>query len=191
VTTRKREPSEPDQEQRTTSSASRPILDIIVQSCTVELFHSRNVAIAPVSVTRKGAQPCRQAELVGVMAFSSGSANGRATLSMESQVYRLFSPAIAEDAGNHDLLRELTNQLVGRIKNRLMQFQIVLRIGLPSAMSPDALGRQRPASPGAVGYLFRTLRGEIVVTIDGGIDEEALSYSSAIQIPKEGEFIAF
>lgn len=191
MTTRKREPSESDYEPKTPASSSRPILDIIVQSCTVELFHSRGVAIAPVSVTRKSAQPCRTSELVGVMAFSGQNGNGRATLSLEAGVYRLFTPAVVDDAGLHDLLRELTNQLVGRIKNRLMQFQIVLRIGLPSAMSPDALGRQRPHSANAVGYLFRTLRGEIVVTMDGGIDEEALSYSSAIQIPKEGEFITF
>jgi hypothetical protein len=157
----------------------------------VELFHSRGVAIAPVAVTRKGAQPCRQAELVGVMAFTSGSGNGRATLSMETPVYRLLAPELAPEVGYHDLLRELTNQLVGRIKNRLMQFQVVLRIGLPSAMSPDALGRQRPPSANAVGYTFRTLRGEIVVTSDGGIDETALSYSSAIQVPKEGELISF
>jgi hypothetical protein len=157
----------------------------------VELFHSRGVAIAPVSVTRKGAHACQKAELVGVMAFSSQAGNGRATLSMESAVYRLFTEIGSEDAAFHDLLRELTNQLVGRIKNRLMQFQVVLRIGLPSAMSPDALGRQRPASPNAVGYHFRTLRGEIVVTMDGGIDEGSLSYSGGIQIPKEGEFIAF
>lgn len=157
----------------------------------MELFHSRGVAVAPVAVNRKGAGPSRTFELIGVMAFSSTGGNGRATLALESAVYQLFTSPSPEETGLHDLLRELTNQLVGRIKNRLMQFQVVLRIGLPSAMSPDALGRQRPPSANVVHYLFRTLRGEIVVSIDGGIDEEALSYSSAIHVPKEGEFISF
>jgi hypothetical protein len=190
VTTRRRDLPEFEQEPKA-PSGSRPILDIIVQSCTVELFHSRGVAVAPFSVVRKSPQHSRHFDLVGVMAFSGSAGNGRATLSLETPVYKLFSGPEANEAGLHDVLRELTNQLVGRIKNRLMQFQVVLRIGLPSAMSPDALARQRPPTPNVVTYLFRTLRGEIVVTIDGGIDEEALSYSSAIQIPKEGEFIAF
>jgi hypothetical protein len=191
VTTRKRPPSDPDTEPKTAPSGSRPILDIIVQSCTVELFHSRGVAVAPLAVNRKGAGTPRTFDLVGVMAFSSNGSNGRATLALENPVYQLFTSPGPEETGLHDLLRELTNQLVGRIKNRLMQFQVVLRIGLPSAMSQDALGRQRPPSPNVVHYLFRTLRGEIVVSIDGGIDEEALSYSSSIHIPKEGEYIAF
>jgi hypothetical protein len=147
--------------------------------------------VAPISVIRKSPQPSRHFELVGVMAFSGQSGNGRATLSLETPVYKQFSGPDANAAGLHDVLRELTNQLVGRIKNRLMQFQVVLRIGLPSAMSPDALSRQRPPTANAVTYLFRTLRGEIVVTMDGGIDEESLSYSSAIHILKEGEFVAF
>jgi hypothetical protein len=191
VTTRKREPSENDAEPRYPASGSRPILDIIVQSCTVELFHSRGVAVAPVSVTRGGTPVSKAYDLVGVMAFSGTAGNGRATLSIETPVYSLFVPPTVGETGVHDLLRELTNQLVGRIKNRLIQFQVTLRIGLPSAMSPDALSRQRPPTSRAIQYAFRTLRGEITVGMDGGVDEEKLSYSSAIQVAKEGEYIAF
>jgi hypothetical protein len=86
-------------------------------------------------------------------------------------------------------VRELTNQLIGRIKNRLMQFQVILRIGLPSAMSAQALTQQRAADAVVVTYQFRTLRGELQVTFEGTLGDAVLNYSNAVRVPKEGEFI--
>ncbi len=93
--------------------------------------------------------------------------------------------------GARDLLRELTNQLSGRIKNRLLNFALMLTIGVPSVLSGQALERQRPRRDTEVVYLFRTLRGEIVVTIDLVIDPDALNYSGSSRVAKEGDFIAF
>lgn len=93
--------------------------------------------------------------------------------------------------GARDLLRELTNQLSGRIKNRLLNFALMLTIGVPSVLSGQALERQRPRRDTEVVYLFRTLRGEIVVTIDLVIDPDALNYSGSNRVAKEGDFIAF
>jgi hypothetical protein len=39
--------------------------------------------------------------------------------------------------------------------------------------------------------MFRTLRGEIVITLDLSIDPDALNYSGTNRVAKEGEFIAF
>ena len=51
--------------------------------------------------------------------------------------------------------------------------------------------RQRPRRDTDVVYLFRTLRGEIVVTLDMIIDPGALDYSGSNRVAKEGDFIAF
>jgi hypothetical protein len=88
------------------------------------------------------------------------------------------------------LLRELTNQLLGRIKNRLLQFQVTLRTSLPSVVRKRTLDRQFASSPFAA-YVFRTLRGEIVMTVHGMIDEAALNYATRVPIAKEGDFIEF
>ena len=93
--------------------------------------------------------------------------------------------------GARDLLRELTNQLAGRVKNRLLNFALMLSIGVPSVLSGQALERQRPRRDTEVVYLFRTLRGEIVVTLDIHIDPGALDYSGTSRVAKEGDFIAF
>lgn len=87
-------------------------------------------------------------------------------------------------------MRELTNQLAGRVKNRLLNFALTLSIGIPTVRSSEALEQQRPRRETDVLYRFRTLRGEVVVILDLTI-EGALSYSGSSRVAKEGDFIAF
>ena len=58
-------------------------------------------------------------------------------------------------------------------------------------LSGQALERQRPNRDTEVVYSFRTLRGEIVITLDLVIDGDALNYSNTNRVAKEGDFIAF
>jgi hypothetical protein len=130
--------------------------------------------------------------LAGVVSLSSPKASGSLTLSWADPVFSLFTPPIAPASlGARDLMRELTNQLAGRVKNRLLNFTLMLTIGVPTVLSGQALERQRPRRETEVVYMFRTLRGEIIVTLDLAIDGDALSYSSTSRVAKEGDFIAF
>jgi hypothetical protein len=171
------------------SSSTRSTLDILIQICTVELFQSLGIAAAPLTVTRRAVEPQHPNDLVGVVSFSGTQASGRITLSLNDSVYDLFPTPVVGSHAMRDAVRELTNQLIGRIKNRLMQFQVMLRIGLPSAMSAQALVQQRPATATVVTYQFRTLRGEVQVTFEGTLGDAVLNYSNSVRVPKEGEFI--
>jgi hypothetical protein len=127
-----------------------------------------------------------------VVGLSSAKANGSLSLSWPDPVFSLFTPPVAATSmGARDLLRELTNQLAGRVKNRLLNFTLLLTIGVPTVLSGQALERQRQRRETEVVYLFRTLRGEIVCTLDLVIDGDALSYSGQSRVAKEGEFIPF
>jgi len=130
--------------------------------------------------------------LAGVVALNSVKASGSLTLSWADQVFSLFTPPVAATSlGARDLMRELTNQLAGRVKNRLLNFTLMLTIGVPTVLSGQALERQRPNRDTEVIYVFRTLRGEIVITLDLVIDGDALNYSNTNRVAKEGDFIAF
>lgn len=173
--------------------SARQILDITVQCCTVELFRAHGVVVAPAGTsTKTGPEGRGHFDPIGVVTFSNAKASGVLMLSLAEPVYGLLSPPVAA-AGHaqNDALRELTNQLIGRIKNRLMQFQLVLRIGLPSTMREQGLRRQLAASPPLGSYAFRTLRGEVLVTLNGNFTNDALNYSGQVQIAKEGELITF
>jgi hypothetical protein len=188
-----RQPSDWEPESKTerrAGSAPRQILDVILQSCTVELFHALGVAVAPVARSWTAASPRAHFSSVGTATFADPKANGTLLLSLDESVYALFPTPAVGAAARDDLLREVTNQLIGRIKNRLLQFQLVLRTGLPTVFRKQTLDRQYAATPFAA-YVFRTLRGEIVMTVHGIIDEAALNYATRVEIAKEGDFIEF
>jgi len=169
--------------------ATRSTLDILIQICTVELCQSLGVAAAPLAVNRRGDYPQDAQDVVGVVTFSGNNAAGRITLSLADSVFGLFQTPIVGSHAQRDAIRELTNQLVGRIKNRLLQFQVALKIGLPSAMSARAMVQQRPVGTAVTTYVFRTLRGELRVTFEGSLGDATLNYSNSVRVPKEGEFI--
>jgi hypothetical protein len=176
--------------ERPTGSAPRQILDITLQSCSVELFHALGVAVAPLARSRV-ATPREHFDPVGVVAFTTAKSSGVLMLSMDQAIYRLLTPPIVGAPAMNDTLREILNQLVGRIKNRLLQFQVTLRVGLPSTTRKQLLPRQRSVAGPVESYVFRTLRGEILVTLAGTIHEEPLKYSAHVRIPKEGDLIEF
>lgn len=182
----------PSATRNSSPGALRPLLDALVQSSTVELFQSRGIAVAPLPSSVGNPHQPTYFSLAGVVALSAPKANGSLSLSWADPVFSLFTPPMpASTLGARDLLRELTNQLAGRVKNRLLNFALMLTIGVPSVLSGQALERQRPRRDTEVLYLFRTLRGEIVVTLDLPIDPEALNYSGTSRVAKEGDFIAF
>jgi CheY-specific phosphatase CheX len=175
-----------------TPGALRPLLDALVQSSTVELFQSRGIAVAPLPSSVGNPHQPTYFSIAGVVALSAPKATGSISLSWADPVFSLFSPPMPSSTlGARDLLRELTNQLAGRFKNRLLNFALMLSIGVPSVLSGQALERQRPRRDAEVVYLFRTLRGEVVVTLDLQIDPDALNYSGTSRVAKEGDFIAF
>jgi hypothetical protein len=173
-------------------TAFRPLLDALVQSTTVELFQSRGIAVAPLPASAAHPRQVSYFSLAGLVALSSAKASGSLSLSWSDPVFSLFTPPVpASSMGARDLLRELTNQLSGRIKNRLLNFSLMLTIGVPTVLSGQALERQRQRREHELVYVFRTLRGEILVTLDLAIDGDAIDYSGASKVAKEGEFIAF
>jgi len=91
----------------------------------------------------------------------------------------------------HDWIRELTNQLLGRIKKRLSQLQVNLQAGLPSLATLDMLQRLQASNKAPSVYQFRTLRGDVIVVVDAVIDYSAMSYAGALELPNEGDIILF
>jgi hypothetical protein len=189
VDSSRNQPGDFNQDER--GSSPQQILDITVQSCTVELFHSLGVAVAPLPRSRPGAEAREHFDLVGVVPFATTKGNGRLMISMDQIVYGLLTPPVEGTHAMNDALREITNQLIGRIKNRLIHFQVTLRVGLPSAMRKQLMTQKQPAMGQVECYVFRTLRGEIVITIAGTIHNESLSYTNQVPVRKEGDFILF
>jgi len=88
-------PHEANQGERPSGSSPQQILDITVQSCTVELFHSLGVAVAPLPPSRSEAVAREHFDVVGIVPFATTKGNGSLMASMDHAVYGLLTPPVA------------------------------------------------------------------------------------------------
>ena len=169
---------------------ARGAIDSLVQGSLVELFAAHQVAVAPLPRSSASRVP-NLPDVSVALAFSyAGGANaGRLTLSVPSAVLeQMRGPDGA--AVKLDWARELGNQLMGRVKNRLLPFDLRLAIGALTALDSAALERQLQNGGNVRIYTARSLRGTIVVTLQGLPEEYKLVYVGA-PAPTEGSVIWF
>lgn len=168
----------------------RTTLATIVQSSTVELFRVFEIAVAPIpSIPRLPADLDRQLSAAAV--FSSTTLNGTLALFLPSEVCAQAKAANARSYDPRDWTRELCNQLAGRVKNRLHSCNIDLKTGLPTSVTSALMERHRTGKPPEVVFGFRTLRGEITVTMTGQIDFTQIVYTGNRRAAQEGDVILF
>ncbi|MGC4093430.1 MAG: hypothetical protein QM756_37150 [Polyangiaceae bacterium] len=174
---------------------TRSILHTIVQGSTVDLFHSHGIAVAPITQIARGENGLEapaNGDLLGSITFSGRGCTGTLIVSMPEAVFALLKQEPGRPFAGRDWIREAANQLLGRIKNRLMQFQVSISSGLPSTPGRDAIERLRGRSSLFLGYGFRTLRGRICVALGGEIDHSMFVYTGArVNLPNEGDIILF
>ena len=176
------------------STSLRGIIDALLQGSLVDLFQVYGVACAPLP---RGGRNERYPELSAVISFTSASdgksarASGRLSLSMSPEVLELTQGERAPQARHGDWSRELVNQLMGRFKNRLLPYGANLQAGLPSSIGREALEAGGERAAGRRVYRARTLRGEVVATLDGSLNEAELSYVGVTAAASEGELILF
>lgn len=174
-----------------TSGAVRGAIDSLVQGSLVELFQAYSVALAPQPRSAREPLP-KPAEICAVIGFNHGTPKraGKLTLSLSAPVLGLMKVELGSTR-QVDWARELCNQLMGRIKNRMLQFNVRLQAGLPSSIDRKLLEEQQRGAPPARAYLGRTLRGDVLVTLDGMPHEAELVYVGPSVVANEGETIFF
>jgi hypothetical protein len=171
-------------------SGVRGAIDAMVSGALVELFDAYGVALAPLPRVTAARAPVLP-DLSATIAFSRpGAAPGRLALSAPTAVVDL-SRGPSGAALREDWIRELTNQLMGRIKNRLLHFSVRVTVGALSLVDGKQLALQLERTPQARIYSGRTLRGEVVVSLDGMPDEAELTYVGPGAQPAEGDMLFF
>jgi hypothetical protein len=168
----------------------RNTLATIIQSSTVELFQVFEIAIAPI-VSRSALPPGLDQQLSSASTFASPALTGSLALFVPHEILALARHPTQRPYDPRDWTRELCNQLLGRVKNRLHGCDIDLRTGLPTSVTGTLLERHRSERPPEAVFGFRTLRGEITVTLTGGIDYSRILYTGKHCSAKEGDVILF
>jgi hypothetical protein len=168
----------------------RNTLATIVQSATVELFQVFGIAIAPIVALKELPRGLDQ-QLSSTSTFSSPALTGSLALFVPCEIHALAKHPAQRPYDPRDWTRELCNQLLGRVKNRLHGCDIDLRTGLPTTVTGTLLDRHRSGELPEAIFGFRTLRGEITVTLTGSIDYPRIRYTGKNCSAKEGDVILF
>jgi hypothetical protein len=120
-------PSPPRGEYAAPSAATVSVIDGLVQGATHALFGTYGVQLA--SDDSPVASTLGSVELVSVIGFSSHTFSGSLLLaSPNSVVEHTLSTSGASLA---DWSGELANQLLGRVKNQLLEYQVFINVSLP------------------------------------------------------------
>jgi hypothetical protein len=179
------------------NSTQRAVMDTIVQGALVDLLQSCGVAVAPQPRGRLNLADLQIPEVSAAIGFTlvqAGSATpgpGRLTLSLPEPLFTIMKQESSRHPQPFDWVRELTNQLAARIKHRLLPLSAAMHPMLPSMLTREALEASRPRFPAMRIYLGRTLRGDVLVTLDANIDESRLSYTGPVEIGTAGDVIVF
>ena len=169
---------------------NRAIFVTLIQSATVELFHSYGVAAAPAAVSLQFPSKLDQ-HLGGDIAFTGSGFNGTLYLLVPKDVFFLTKVECLNLLNMLDWAKELTNQLLGRVKNRLVRYQLFVHCGIPSSLVGKSLELRWAISKPLLTTAFRTIRGDVFVTIIGSIDFSQLQYAGDAAAADEGEIILF
>jgi hypothetical protein len=174
------------------ASGIRGAIDSLVQGSLVDLFGAYGVAVAPLPRSSRSQIPTVAyiSATVGFVRLALASPAGRITLSLPCALLEQMSPHAAGKL-QADWARELANQLMGRIKNRLLPFNVRLQVGVSTLVDSARLAHQLQGSQEARVYIGRTLRGAIIVTFEGMPEDSELSYVGPVSQASEGDAILF
>lgn len=162
------------------------MVDSLLQAALVDLFGAYGVAFAPLPRSALGASMAPEVSVAAAFRSESGT-GGRLTLSLPAALLEHMKDAEATSV-RLDWARELANQLLGRVKNRLLPFGVRIEIGLLTLLDPKLIQHQLKELSGLRVYHGRTLRGPVLVTVRGLPEDSSLSYAGALRA-KEGSVL--
>jgi hypothetical protein len=166
------------------------VLDLIIQTSGVELFQAYGISAAPMPPATLASVELPDDCLGGHVNFNAPAFRGVLVLCVARETLRRSTDANLGVHNERDWVRELCNQLMGRVKNRLARYQVILRAGVPTVVDAPTLQRMAKNQTD-LAYVFRTLTGSIVVWISGDFDRTSLVFSSTIEVAGEGDVVLF
>jgi hypothetical protein len=178
--------------QGTPPSGQLGTFETLIQSSAVGLFHAYGVAAAPLIPVATRFEDFRPHYPVAVIPFRSQGMDAALILSVPQGVCAELKLDGARPHTHRDVVRELANQAMGRIKNRLTQYQVTLQCGLPTSVDRARdLELLAPQRGPLTSFGFRTVHQNILLAIKGTVDPSCLVYASATRLNGEGAILVF
>jgi len=171
----------------------RKAFDDLVLASATELFCSRGVEVRP--APQESAEG--SVEYAATVGFASDRLRGMVGIGMAPKtLQRLVAAdeATGPTTIGEDWLAESVNQLLGRLKNKLLGYNVVLSIALPTVLRGVRLEFLSTGRTNIWTYPFECAAGPIWVWLDVRADqafELAPSSDPALKGTPEGELLLF
>lgn len=151
------------------------VIHTIVCGAIVDLFHSWGIGVAPGRPTDgfPGALP----DLASSIDFYGDRLAGSLHLCCPLQLFAATQPKDQRQSTPEDWIRELCNQLMGKIKRRFKQSSVDVGAGLPRVAHPNMLRHRIDRGLEMTFYEFRTRSGSALLILEGKMDATRLRYS--------------
>ncbi len=163
-------------------------LDDLVFDCCQELFAAYELAVEP--RPRESFPPTERLAFCSVMGFGGKPMRGALVLATTKEPLEQTLPGGADS--QRDWICELSNQLMGRVKNRLLALGVDIHLATPAGLSGDNLSAA-PAKLRAP-QVFEVANGFVCVWIDceyvDGFELPRAEVSAEPAMP-EGEALLF
>lgn len=154
------------------------IVDEIVRRSTIELFEAYDVAL----VVEEGQVAAAPIAFAAVIGFSGESLRG--TLLFAPSEGILHASEQIPDEACRDWVGELANQLLGRIKNHLLRYDVEVYLTVPLVLRGQHISVQTNAAP--FPHAFSSAAGGVTVWVDVDLPPDlVLVEGTQVDLPPE------
>lgn len=175
-------------------AASKAVIDVYMKACA-ELFSAYGLTTR---VHRQHAEPgVRKTSYVSVLSATGEGIRFSSTLNVEAGLLSQLHPSGAANVPQRDLedwCLELNNQLVGRVKNKLLRLGCEVASGLPVLITGNDINTVVGPEQDFREYFFASEHGQLALTLalvlapDLELDETS---AAADAVRLEGEHALF
>lgn len=166
------------------------ILDDVVQNAALELFDAYRFPVTPTGPAIPPPERKARVELAAVIGFVADQARGNLTIATSAPVLRASSPA----GGIHDWLGEVSNQLLGRIKNKLAPYGLSIDVTPPLVVASGEVSVGGMRSDTVRMHTLSSSEGNLQLWLRIQLEESVvLAYQHELEnvAAKEGDLLLF
>lgn len=175
-----------------------PEFSEIVVSCVTELSNDLGFPSSKLPDERQVAISKDEC-IASAIGYSSPQIKGSVTVLSPKSLLAKSHPNLqmempVGDQEVEDWIGEISNQLLGRIKNKLLKFGATVSMATPSVLAGNAMVPKEPKEGASSTFKFQSEHGSLVVTVNAvlapGYKFEAVG-ESATSAAKEGASMLF
>lgn len=180
------------------------VLDSITSRACVDVFAARRLLLRELPGAPESVMPADQNEtmVAAVVGFTGLDMRGSLVLKTAFDVIAAARPAVLSHNGVstnswsdwvmvRDWAGELCNQTLGRIKNNLRSYGVIVEIGLPTVFSGRAISFAKPKSGSARSFTYEALGRRVWLCLDATFSTDFMLMNAADESAKEGDVILF